>query len=93
MILSERKRYTDIGYHFAEGVFRSVGAFCLGLLAWAFLVHEAHNRFGWGADNSDPPHGYSGMAVLTDHLTGCQYLNAASLTPRLDVAGRQVCKP
>ena len=37
-------------------------------------------------DDTDPPGGRSGLVVLTDHLTGQQYLSSAKhggLTPRL----------
>lgn len=35
----------------------------------------------------------SGMQILTDHGTGCQYLRATGggLTPRLDAQGKPVC--
>jgi len=41
-------------------------------------------------DNSDPPGGRSGMAIYVDHLTGCEYLFRAGLTPRMDGNGRQL---
>lgn len=50
--------------------------------------------------DSDPPDGRSGLVILTDHLTGCQYLSRPgyllkpeSLTPRMRGNGRQVCAP
>lgn len=48
-------------------------------------------------DDSDPPEGRSGMTPRTDALTGCQYLTygtvyGASITPRMDRSGKQVCK-
>lgn len=44
-------------------------------------------------DNSDPPHGRSGMNIYTDHLTGCQYLEVpfSGVTPRLGTDGKQIC--
>lgn len=44
-------------------------------------------------DDSDPANGRSGMDVLTDNLTGCQYLSRrnAGITPRLDKTGKQIC--
>lgn len=43
-------------------------------------------------DDSDPPNGRSGMDVLTDHLTGCQYLyRRGAITPRMDRDGKQIC--
>ncbi len=55
---------------------------------------------GCGArDDSDPPRGHSGLVVLTDSLTGCQYLaledpwhTGVALTPRMGADGRQVCR-
>lgn len=45
-------------------------------------------------DDSDSPTARSGMLVLTDHLTGCQYLATArgGITPRWTRDGEQVCK-
>ena len=45
-------------------------------------------------DNSDPIGGRSNMQVLTDALTGCQYLATAQggITPRWTRDGEQVCK-
>ena len=43
-------------------------------------------------DDSDPPGGRSGVAVVTDHATGLQYLRSpgGGITPRLGVDGRQM---
>ena len=44
-------------------------------------------------DNSDPIGGRSNMQVLTDALTGCQYLATlrGGITPRMDADNKQVC--
>lgn len=43
-------------------------------------------------DDSDPVSGYSGMCVLTDHKTGCQYLSRhGGLVPRWGADDKQVC--
>jgi hypothetical protein len=42
-------------------------------------------------DDSDSLTERSGMMVLTDHLTGCQYLYRGSITPRMDAGGKQLC--
>lgn len=44
-------------------------------------------------DNSDPVGGRSNMSVLTDALTGCQYLatQRGGITPRMDSDNKQVC--
>jgi|GEM_PF-5098882 len=46
-----------------------------------------------GRDDSDPPAGRSDMKIMTDHMTGCQYLMSArgGLTPRMDENGKQMC--
>jgi hypothetical protein len=46
-------------------------------------------------DDTDPPHSRSGLALHTDHLTGCQYLAKplGGITPRVDGKGRHLgCK-
>ena len=45
-------------------------------------------------DDTDPPNGRSGMALYTDHLTGCQYVGKpfGGITPRLRADGKQLCK-
>ena len=43
-------------------------------------------------DDSDPPNGRSGMLVLTDYKTGCQYLyRGGAIVPRLDRNSKQIC--
>ena len=44
-------------------------------------------------DNSDPVGGRSNMSVLTDALTGCQYLatQRGGITPRMDADNKQGC--
>lgn len=44
-------------------------------------------------DNTDPPNGRSGMMLLTDHMTGCQYLyRHGAITPRMGKDGKQLCE-
>ena len=45
-------------------------------------------------DSTDPPGGRSGLRLLTDYETGCQYYGSVfgSLTPLLDASGRHICK-
>lgn len=46
-------------------------------------------------DDSDMPDGRpSGMRVLSDNLTGCQYLaySSGGITPRMGADGKQVCR-
>lgn len=43
-------------------------------------------------DTTDPPDGRSGMKLLTDHKTGCQYLyRGGGITPRMSADGRHMC--
>ena len=58
----------------------------LVLWLWVWLAVPDPAR-----DDSDPPGGRSGMMVLTDNLTGCQYLYRSSITPRMDSNGKQIC--
>lgn len=61
------------------------------LIALALLALGGSLR----GDDTDPPDGRSGMRLLTDAHTGCQYLAVplGGITPRLDGEGRQVgCK-
>jgi hypothetical protein len=46
-----------------------------------------------GKDDSDPVDGRSGMRILTDHKTGCQYMYAqrGGLTPRIARDGLPIC--
>lgn len=46
-------------------------------------------------DDTDAPPARSGLKVLTDARTGCQYLTTArgGLTPRLGRDGRHLCAP
>lgn len=44
-------------------------------------------------NDTDPPDGYSGLSVLIDTKTGCQYLatREGGVTPRLDKKGKHMC--
>ncbi len=64
------------------------GIFLVGWIINAFVSAAITDR-----DDSDPLEGpLSNMAVRTDALTGCQYLETKSggITPRLDASGEQV---
>ena len=60
-------------------------------LLWGLILYGALQPYE-PRDDSDGPSEPSHMEVFTDHLTGCQYLYRASLTPRMDRTGKQVCK-
>jgi hypothetical protein len=63
------------------------------LIGWAVLT--AFNVSPLSRDDSDAGSWgrRSGVAVRTDSMTGCQYLEGGrgGLTPRLDEAGRHIC--
>ena len=64
---------------------------------WAIsstAVWAGHHFWDIGRGDADPPHGVSGVKLITDYGTGCQYLMSpeGSLTPRLNATGKQVCK-
>lgn len=44
-------------------------------------------------DSTDSPTERSGMALMTDYGTGCQYLSYQGLTPRLNQDGKHICNP
>ena len=43
-----------------------------------------------GRDDTDPKGGRSGLRLLTDAATGCQYLSHDGITPRLDANGQHM---
>lgn len=62
--------------------------FIMIAILFALAIDSASNPHG----NSDPPGGRSGMDVLTDHLTGRQYLyRRGAITLRMDRDGKQIC--
>jgi hypothetical protein len=67
-------------------------------VAWIFLSVFIlsviwNNWIPLAKDDTDPVKGRSGMEVLVDNRTGCQYLatSTGGLTPRLDTMGGPVC--
>lgn len=69
------------------GIAVSIGAAII--LAWMVMAFAS-----WLTpyDETDPPGGRSGMDLLTDHGTGCQYLyRRGAITPRMDANGRHMC--
>lgn len=69
------------------GMAVSVGAVII--LAWMVTSFASWMK---PYDDTDPPGGRSGMDLLTDHGTGCQYLyRSGAITPRMDANGKQMC--
>lgn len=65
--------------------------FGVGLLIVAYVLDWITPR-----DDTDPPGGRSGVVLITDHATGCQYLRAGwfgTITPRIGTDYMQMgCK-
>lgn len=61
------------------------------LLLW--VINFATEYFEYGFDDTDGEQ-RSGMGVLTDARTNCQYLYTPSggLTPRMNLDGTQICE-
>lgn len=78
------KTYFRVGFHAMLGAMTAIG-----FVAGSVQVIEL--AFG-SMDNSDKSFWHrSGMSVKTDALTGCQYLEGRSLTPRINDDGKQIC--
>lgn len=66
-------------------------AFIVGIVAAACNPYDDTDptvREWWGRSRS-------GLALYTDHKTGCQYVKAGlfgGITPRLDEQGRPICR-
>lgn len=66
------------------------------ILATAALIFFLWANGSMDYDDTDPPGGRSGLVLLTDHGTGCQYLKApgywnGALSPRLGADGKPIC--
>lgn len=70
------------GFEFGMGL--AVAA-CVAILIASLVTKNAK-------DDSDPPDGRSGVAVVTDHKTGLQYLRSpgGGITPRLTSDGEHM---
>ena len=72
----------------------SIGVFVSLLIA--LLIAWAVNAGSGGPLDATDNHttgGRSGLRILIDHGTGCQYLRTSSsgITPRLDANGKPMC--
>ena len=80
-----------IGQGITDALVAVAFAFLLGtfvMYVWAFLFVDYD-------DTDDAANGErSGVALVTDYGTGCQYLQSTQghLTPRLNSDGKQICK-
>lgn len=68
---------------------KSVKLAFFALLLWGAWIIVFGNPY----DGTDSPSHHSGMAIYTDHGTGCQYLGRVfgGLTPRLDANSKPIC--
>lgn len=91
MIDAHKKHYTDVGYYTSKGV-----AFFISIGFGTIIIIGA--VFGWllptPVDATDKSVSVrSGVNLITDYGTGCQYLetNSGGLTPRMNAEGRHIC--
>lgn len=66
----------------------------MGWVLLLFIVSWLISLLPFGRDDTDGPWpNRSGIKVVTDAKTGCQYLahERGGLTPRLDAEGRHIC--
>ena len=84
----------EIGDAVADAFGRRFGKYVVPVLWLALLLQLAWVVVPIGRDSTDGAR-RSGLAVLTDCLTGRQYLSASGggVTPRLDSAGVQIVEP
>ena len=72
----------------------SIGVF-VGLLIASLVVWAVNTGSGGPLDSTDnhTTGDRSGLRILIDHGTGCQYLRTSSggITPRLDANGKPMC--
>jgi hypothetical protein len=82
--------------HIYERVKADIAVFCIFYLIVVIVGDFIKTSFELGYDDTDNKvKGIrSGMAVRTDHGTGCNYLESAkgALIPRLDSHGNHICK-
>lgn len=77
-------------------IFIGLKQFTLWVCFWitlSFVINFLFNRFtDIGRDDSDSKTERSGVRVVTDHLTGLQYLETekGGITPRLNIDGKQI---
>ena len=84
---------SGVGKAINRAFWRPVLAVCCLSVAFDLLSY-AIDATDWNRDDTDPTSGpRSGLVVLTDARTGCQYLTAAKggITPRQGVDGFQIC--
>lgn len=75
------------------GVFHGLWCFAALIVFCYCLQWLTEAALGVKDDSDQSSWSRSGMDVMTDARTGCQYLGKGSgITPRLDTAGNQICR-
>ena len=72
------------------GIIQKLWLFVVVISVLLFVINKFNPK-----DDSDPFDGRSGFRIMTDNLTGCQYLQAGyfgGMTPRLDRNNKHICK-
>lgn len=85
----------NTGKQFMEGALAVLAKYFMIGLAFVLAFTLLADWQRWGMDGTDDRETgqRSGMALRTDHGTGCQYLESAKggITPRLDRNGKHYC--
>ena len=86
--------YTNINYLFAllkKFTWWKIRIAMLILAGWILLTFISYEIAPIDDSDATDPFIRSGMTVLVDHRTGCQYLRSGDgLTPRMEANGKQV---
>jgi len=86
----------ELGRGIGRGMLVEFGKWMLLGFGIVFVLGWAVQQLGYGWDSTDNRGAglHSNMRLRTDYGTGCQYLESrdGALTPRLNRAGRQVCR-
>lgn len=77
--------------------FNEIAAYCISVIIVILLINWLCSITPFWRDDTDEPGWFgtrSGVKIVTDHKTGCQYLYASrgGLTPRLDSDGKHICE-
>jgi hypothetical protein len=77
----------------SAGIFHGSWSFAVLLVVCGWIMWLGCAAIGLKNDSDQSSWSHSGMDILTDAKTGCQYLSHdRGLTPRLDTIGHQICK-
>ena len=92
---AEKDRIEEIGFQAAWGVGKYIALMiCIGFVVTWVLTLTPVGNWTTPLDSTDKSNKHrSGVTLITDYGTGCQYLetNFGGITPRLNADGTQVC--